>query len=344
MGSWVCDCPDFINRADQIEGCKHIFAVKFWVAARVELEQKPKPKVFADDAIQCAKCGSIKVVKNGIKRQKQAFVCRDCGHKFTEHAMLKGSRYSPEMVSLTLDLYFSGMSLRKIARTMNSHYGLKLGNATIYRWIQKFIPKISEYVNGFTPQLSAEWHADELFVKMKGGHSFTTKTGEKVNLAYLWNVMDRRTRFLLASRLSANRNVNGAVGAFKEARKVAKDSQPEKVYADGLDAYPQAMTYWDGESKPELVAKVGIKKPHANNNRVERLNGTLRERVKVQRGWKTMKTPLSEGQRIHYNFVKPHTALEGQTPAERAGVGVEGQNKWLELLKASLVPPNGAKN
>ena len=58
--------------------------------------------------------------------------------------------------------------------------------------------------------------------------------------------------------------------------------------------------------------------------------------MKVQRGWKSGKTPIAEGQRIHYNFVKPHEALEGQTPAERAGVGVEGQNKWLSLLKASL--------
>ncbi len=48
-----------------------------------------------------------------------------------------------------------------------------------------------------------------------------------------------------------------------------------------------------------------------------------------------MKTPLAGGERIHYNFVKPHAALEGQTPAERAGVGVKGQNKWLSLLRVS---------
>jgi len=49
-----------------------------------------------------------------------------------------------------------------------------------------------------------------------------------------------------------------------------------------------------------------------------------------------MKTPLAEGQRLHYNFVKPHAALEGQTPAERAGLVVEGENKWLSLMKAAL--------
>ena len=75
------------------------------------------------------------------------------------------------------------------------------------------------------------------------------------SVAYLWNVMDRKTRFLLTSRLSTHRNVNGAVGAFNEARKVAKDSQPERIFSDGLNAYSQAMEYWEGENKPELVAK-----------------------------------------------------------------------------------------
>ena len=74
-------------------------------------------------------------------------------------------------------------------------------------------------------------------------------------------------------------------------------------------------------------------KPHANNNRIERLNGTLRERVKVQRAWKKHSSPTAEGQRVQYNFVKPHMALEGQTPAQIAGIKIEGKNKWMNLLE-----------
>jgi putative transposase len=69
---------------------------------------------------------------------------------------------------------------------------------------------------------------------------------------------------------------------------------------------------------------------------VERLNRTLRERVKVQRGWKSIKTPLAEGARIQYNFVKPHMALANQTPADAAGVSVEGKEKWMELLRKAV--------
>jgi hypothetical protein len=80
------------------------------------------------------------------------------------------------------------------------------------------------------------------------------------------------------------------------------------------------------------VSQCGINKPHADNNRVERLNGTIRERTKVVRAWRKHKTPLAEGQRIQYNFVKPHMALDGQTPAKKAGIGIEGKNKWMKLL------------
>ena len=83
----------------------------------------------------------------------------------------------------------------------------------------------------------------------------------------------------------------------------------------------------------EHIANCGVRKRHANNNRIERLNGTIRERVKVQRGWKTVKTNLAEWQRIHYNFVKPHMALDGKTLANAAGMNITG---WKNLLEASV--------
>ncbi len=339
-GSYSCNCPDFVQRHAEIEACKHIHAVKFWIAARVELQEKPKPKVFADDAIQCWRCGSIRVIRFGSNRGKQSFKCKDCGRRFREQGLLKGSRYSPEMVSLTLDLYFSGMSERKISRTLNSHFGTKMVGATVHKWIQKFVPRISEYANRLTPELSGTWHADEVFVKMKGGE----KVKNQMNMAYLWNVMDRGTRFLLASRLSGRRDRDGAIRVFMEASKNAHQSQPERIFTDSLRSYGDGIAFAFPRNTPEHIANSGIRKPHATNNRIERLNGTVRERVKVQRGWKTMKTPLAEGQRIHYNFVKPHMALEGQTPAERAGVGIEGTDKWLSLLKAALTTPKEAPN
>jgi len=41
------------------------------------------------------------------------------------------------------------------------------------------------------------------------------------------------------------------------------------------------------------------------NNRVERLKGTLRERVSVQRGWKNPDSKIAEDRRIHCDFMRP---------------------------------------
>lgn len=330
---WVCNCADFENRAGEIEACKHIHAVKFWIASNTYIQNKPKPKVFADDAVQCDRCGSIRVIHYGVRSDRQVYYCNDCNHKFVPR-LIKKTKYSPEVITLTLDLYFSGMSYHKISRTLNDNFGMSLGAASVYRWTKRFVPMISEYVNTLAPQLGDTWAADELFVKMRNGKPYKQNKG----MAFLWNVMDKKTRFLLASKLSERRDMDGAINGLCDAVRNAHGQNPQLIHTDSLGSYKEALPYAFGSrsAAPDHIAKCGITKPHANNNRIERLNGTLRERVKVQRGWKSMQTPNAEGNRIQYNFVKPHTALDGQTPAQKAGLSSVEKETWMSLLEKSL--------
>ena len=52
-----------------------------------------------------------------------------------------------------------------------------------------------------------------------------------------------------------------------------------------------------------------------------------------------VKTPIAEGMRIQYNFVKPHMALKGKTPAQKAGIVkiTENGNKWRDLLEFAQI-------
>lgn len=137
-GKFVCNSLDFKQR-HAFEGfkfCKHGWAVSIWIASQTYLQEKPKPNIFADDAFQCPKCASIRVIKFGTSNGKQAFKCKDCSHRFRETNLLKHSKYSPEVISLTLDLCLSGLSLRKIKRTVNDQFDMNLGSTSIYRWIQ----------------------------------------------------------------------------------------------------------------------------------------------------------------------------------------------------------------
>ena len=83
-----------------------------------------------------------------------------------------------------------------------------------------------------------------------------------------------------------------------------------------------------------------------SNNLVERLNGTEKERTKVMRGLHGRRGPkiLMEGFRVHYNLVRPHSAL-GTTPGVAAGLPDLGGFRWKEILKraAQSIPRGQAE-
>lgn len=63
------------------------------------------------------------------------------------------------------------------------------------------------------------------------------------------------------------------------------------------------------------------------------MNGEVRDREKVMRGLKRTDTPILKGIQIYYNFIRPHEGLNGATPADRAGIKIEGDNKWLTIIQ-----------
>lgn len=54
------------------------------------------------------------------------------------------------------------------------------------------------------------------------------------------------------------------------------------------------------------------------------------------RGIKVDDTPIIPMNKIYYNFVRPHMGLDGATPMEAAGIGIDGENKWMGLLKRCI--------
>jgi hypothetical protein len=80
---------------------------------------------------------------------------------------------------------------------------------------------------------------------------------------------------------------------------------------------------------------------HANNNRVERLNGTQRKDQSAVRMQETHTSLFAEGQRIKYSFVKRSMALENETSIKKAGVEeIKRNNTWLNLLESSIKKVN----
>ncbi len=158
----------------------------------------------------------------------------------------------------------------------------------------------------------------------------------KTGYGWLWNAIDAETKFQLASVITSERNVEDARAAFQAAKETAFGAVPHTVVTDGLKAYGPAFRkeFYDNHVQTEWVRAAGLRAIRQNNNLAERLHNTIRERVKVQRGWKAWGTPLAEGQRIYYNFIRPNQSLNNKTPAEAAGIRLElSGNRWIRLIQ-----------
>jgi hypothetical protein len=48
---------------------------------------------------------------------------------------------------------------------------------------------------------------------------------------------------------------------------------------------------------------------------------------------KKVDTPILTGYQIYHNYMRPHEALKGETPAEKCGIKIKGENKWVTLIQ-----------
>jgi len=104
---------------------------------------------------------------------------------------------------------------------------------------------------------------------------------------------------------------------FREAVKIT-GMKPRTLISDGAANFHEA---WKDEWKAKnFLHKKTIHISHIhmkndrNNNKMERLNGELRDREKVMRSLKTV-------------------GIDGKTPSEKAGIKIEGSNKWITLIQ-----------
>jgi len=95
------------------------------------------------------------------------------------------------------------------------------------------------------------------------------------------------------------------------------------------------MEHYEMEGKRvQNIRSVSVRHDGLNQT-VERLNGIFRDREKVMRGMDHRESAqkLIDAMRIHYNFVRGHSAI-GKTPAEQAVITLDlGQNKIENLIK-----------
>jgi putative transposase len=111
--------------------------------------------------------------------------------------------------------------------------------------------------------------------------------------------------------------------------------RPNTVITDGAPNFHDAFMkelFTLGNPRTRHIAHIRLQGDH-NNNKMERMNGEVRDREKVMRGLKRTDTSVLTGYQIYHNYFRPHEALNGKTPAEKCGIIIEGQDKWKTVIE-----------
>ena len=119
--------------------------------------------------------------------------------------------------------------------------------------------------------------------------------------------MDHHTRFMITKLMAETKGTEDVDPMFKEAMMIA-DKIPALLISDGAMNFHRA---WINNYKAknflwkdtEHILHIHMK-GNKNNNRMERLNCTIRDREVTYRGIKKMGSPPFDGFQTFYNFSK----------------------------------------
>ena len=125
--------------------CKHIYSVQFSLKLKgdIELEATEKAIERAEPKITCPYCKSENVISRGKRKNQkgevQVYGCKNCQRRFTRELGFNRMKHTPEAITLTLDLYFKGLSDRKIVDHLKQFHKVIVVHTTVIRWIKKYL-------------------------------------------------------------------------------------------------------------------------------------------------------------------------------------------------------------
>ncbi|AJF62799.1 MAG: hypothetical protein QT11_C0001G0658 [archaeon GW2011_AR20] len=290
--------------------------------------------------IICEKCNGKNIKKDGIRETKnrgkvQRYKCNNCSYRFSIDDGFWKMKNHEDKITSCINMYYAGMSLRKIQEHLqmfnvkNSHY------STIYRWIIRYVDIISKLTDNLQIQSGIELMSDEMEYHRLGEQNWFV------------DVMDTETRFMVSSDYMKSRTIENLTKVLKKS-KSATGEQVKIITTDGLQGYPRVLKktfslqspyHASSRTKSKIIHNVVIASERGFNHKIERLHNTIRDRTKIMRcfhGSLESAKAIMKGMEIYYNFVRKHKGINNKTPSEEALPELAlSNNKWLSLIKLS---------
>ncbi len=161
--------------------------------------------------------------------------------------------------------------------------GIKVSDSAVYKWVERYSKIAGLFTGSLKPKVGNWYRGDEVWVRVNG------------QKYYLFATMDDDTRYWLTGERADLKDKHDAYNIFKMTKDAA-GKNPIVMITDGLPAYQKAArkifrnkTYHKSDAGLRSKRIGHTDKPtnanyHPSNNKMERLNGTIRDREKTFRG------------------------------------------------------------
>lgn len=220
-------------------------------------------------------------------------------------------------IASALSMFYEGTPINGIRRNLEQTYRNYPSKSTVYEWVVKYTKIAIKIAKDYKPIVGDIFVADETVLKIEGQNT------------WFWDIIDDKTRFLLASHISLTRTIRDAKTLMERASDRAGKT-PKVVITDKLLAYLDGIELAFGAETKHIPAK-GLT---GKKNIIERFHGTLKARTKVMKGLQTRKSAklFTDGWLVHYNFFRPHEGIGNLTPASKAGTKFPFRD-WLDIVR-----------
>ena len=226
----------------------------------------------------------------------------------------KRMRHPVHIILQVITMFYLGTtSFRKIALLLHLNHNIKISHQTVSNWCKKFAPMWQnlgiELVCGLDFN-SDEWHADETVVFINGVKH------------WLWFIVDSETRFILGYHLTPYRNSPQAFTLFHNAKDLGK---PNALVSDRLRSYNVAVKAVLGVKHIQVASF----QDDISNNLIECFNKQFKAWYKTKNGFCDFDSAnnMIATFVFFFNFVRPHMALKGLTPAQVAGLELTAKQR-----------------
>ncbi len=296
-----------------------------------------KVKSISEPCPHCTSRNTIKRAKRETQNRGtiQRYFCKDCRKRFTKHDPFFRMRNTPQKITLCMDLFFRGISTRKVQEHLQAFYPHNSDNSTIYRWIIKYSDYISRFTDTLKPTLGAEVQVDEIeFHRRKN-----PRAHEGIAQNWLIDSIDPKTRFAVASNYVESRNTEEIKSIMQSIKKKAENVKI--ITTDGFMAYENVVKKTFGYSNKLKKYKIVHNQVIASqgegfNYPIERLHNNIRARTKTMRGFHgsvESARAILKGIEIYYNYITKHQGIN-KTPSEEAKIKLNlSCNRWFSLIK-----------